>query len=182
MSNGKAKGSGFEREIAKTLSIWVNGTPKPYVFWRSPSSGALATIAESMDASGDLIALRPEGKFLTDRFSIELKTGYEDVDLLKIFKSNKNNTLESFWNQCIRDAKKSNKYGMLIFRKKGYNVIVGIENIIVLMLKKQKIELPKSIIINFNNDLPDMTIYSMDDFFNCIKTENIKKLDIKTNT
>jgi hypothetical protein len=176
MSNGKAKGSGFERDIAKFLTKYVTGQDKPLCFWRSPSSGILGTIAESMDASGDIIALRPEGVPITQLFSIEIKTGYEDVDLLKMFKSNKNNTLESFWKQCIRDARKAEKYGLLIFRKKGYNVIIGIENNVVIMLKKQKVELPKSIIINFNNDLPDMVMYSMEDFFNCVKIENIKKL------
>jgi len=175
MSNGKRKGSNFEREIAKTLSVWVNGESKPYVFWRSPSSGSLATIAESMDASGDLIALRPEGKFLTDRFSIELKTGYEDVDFMKHFKDNKNNIIEDFWKQCIRDARKANKYGMLIFRKKGYQPIIGIE-LIVNSLIKEVCNLPKSLVLLFENDTPAIVFYDFNQFFEKVKPEMIQTI------
>ena len=49
---GKAKGSAFEREVCKMLNVWLTGKEKPYVFWRSPSSGALATIhIENKDMS-----------------------------------------------------------------------------------------------------------------------------------
>ncbi len=178
MANGKAKGSEFEREICKYLSVWINGIEKPYIFWRSPSSGALATIAESMDASGDIIALRPEGKFLTDRFSLELKNGYPDADFEKHFKDTKNNTIEDFWKQCTRDARKVKKWSMLIFKKKGCQTIIGIESLISLLYFKD-INL-KSITLTFDkkDNLPSIIFYDFKQFFNTVTPKMIENISI----
>jgi hypothetical protein len=73
MANGKAKGSGWEREIAKFFTIWVTGNEKPYCYWRTPSSGALNTISNADSVSGDIVSIRPEGKFLTKSFTIDVK-------------------------------------------------------------------------------------------------------------
>lgn len=175
MSNGKAKGSNFEREIAKSLSIWINGAEKPYVFWRSPSSGSLATIAESMDASGDLIALRPEGRFLTDRYSIEMKTGYPDADFHKHFKNNKNNIIEDFWKQCTRDAIKAKKWAMLIFRKKGYQPIIGVEKA---SISSTKISITASLTLCFECDLPEIIFYDFKKFVEAVTPEIIEHVSL----
>lgn len=177
MSNGKSKGSSYEREVAKVLTIWVNGIERPYCFWRSPSSGALQTIADSMDASGDLIALRPEGKFMMDRFSVELKTGYPDSDFMKHFKDNKNNTIEDFWKQCVRDARKAKRWAMLIFKKKGYQSIIGIEPAIVSTLKEMA-NLPKSLRLSFECDLPDVVFFDFKQFFDIVKPKMIESISL----
>ena len=32
------KGGDFEREIAKTLTVWLTGKEKPYMYWRMPEA------------------------------------------------------------------------------------------------------------------------------------------------
>lgn len=163
MANGKAKGSAWEREIAKALTMWVTGKEKPYVFWRSPSSGALATISQSLDTSGDIIAIRPEGKFLTDIYSIEAKNGYPAASFDKHLKKTKNNDIESFWKQCVSDAEKAGKMPMLIFKKKGCQPIVGIIADVGNL---------KYISLKFIT-LPTVRFYDFYNFLESVKPENI---------
>ena len=49
------KGGDFERQVSKTLTKWLSGREKPYLFWRMPGSGGLATIhEENVGLSGDI--------------------------------------------------------------------------------------------------------------------------------
>jgi hypothetical protein len=69
---GKSKGSNFEREKAKELSIWMFDNPN--VLYRHGSSGARKNVY-----SGDIV---PEAELIehgwkTWPFVIELKTGYK---------------------------------------------------------------------------------------------------------
>jgi hypothetical protein len=176
-NNSKSRGSGFEREIAKTLTLWITGKEKPYVLWRTPSSGAMITNKVSTDASGDIIAIMPEGRVITDVISMEAKVGYAEVDLMKHFKKQKNNILEGFWEQCIRDSRIANKHGMLIYRKKGYPIVIGVEKLLIDKLQKQKdVKLPKSISLIFESDLPEMVMFDFIDFFGSITPKNLLKI------
>jgi hypothetical protein len=140
-------------------------------------SGSLATLSEALDASGDIIALRPEGKFLVDIFSIELKTGYDKTNFHQHLKSNnKSFEIEKFWEQCIDDARKADKHGMLIYRKKGYNIIVGIEQIVDdLISEKIKLSL-RSITLKFQNDKPTIIFYDFEEFFEVVTPNIIEEL------
>jgi len=176
MSNGKAKGSIFERDIAKILTVWVSGSERPYLFWRSPSSGVLQTISrEKENTSGDIISLAPEADFLTDVFSIEAKNGYPGADFWKHFKNVKHNEIEDFWKQCLRDAEKAGKKGMLIFKKKGKNILLAID-VDVSKILSNIVDIPKSLILNYKTNLLTLVFFDMEEFFNKVKPEHIKKL------
>ena len=175
-NNSKARGSEFERTIAKFLTNWLTGKEKPYVLWRSPSSGSMVTNRVSTDASGDIIAIMPEGRIITDIISLELKVGYVEVDLLKHFKKQKNNILEGFWEQCIRDSRIANKYGMLVYRKKGYPIVLGTERNLINRLTDQEIILPKCLSLCFDYELPEMVMFDFIDFFSAIKPENLQQV------
>ena len=180
MSNGKSKGSDFERYCSKQLSIWLTGTERPYNFWRSPSSGGLATISElNQDLSGDIIGLTIEAKEICSIISIEAKTGYPKTSFWQHFKDIKNFNIKLFWQQCVNDANK--KFPVLIYRKKGSKPIIGIN------LKMDK-EINKSVNLNILNslivgfkedeDLPLLKLYDMEDFLDNVKPEIIKKLKL----
>jgi hypothetical protein len=173
---GKSKGSSFERLVAKKLTMFLTGQDAEYFFYRSPGSGAVATMNEQNgEITGDIIAIKPEARVLTSKFSIECKDGYADVDTLKIFKNNKNDTLKGFWQQCIRDSRITNKKGMLIFRKKGYPILVGIEEDID-MAKLMKIKINTYQVISFSNDLPKLLLFEFDTFLNNLDTLVLKQI------
>jgi hypothetical protein len=173
--SAKSKGSDFERYVAKFLGVWLTGKEKPYQYWRSPASGGLATINElNADLSGDIKALTPEAEILTNIYSIELKTGYPKTSFWQHFKNIKNFPIEQFWEQCVRDANKSNKKPMLIYRKKGNQPIVGISDIIDIwdLIRLQSI----SLTFDEMKALPRLTFYNMEEFFKVVTPEVLKGL------
>ena len=124
------KGGDWEREVSKTLTKWLTGTEKPYVFWRAPSSGGMATRSLlNAELSGDIIAIRPEGEWFINEFSIECKVGYPQSNIHKHLKKVKGDEIKAFWKQCVNDAVKAKKKPMLIYKKKGHNALVGVPRI-----------------------------------------------------
>ena len=182
MSNGKAKGSGFERDVCRILTKWITGVEKPVIFWRSPASGGLGTIKTAENVSGDIIAIRPEAEWFTQVFSVECKTGYPNACLFKHLRNVKNDEIEQFWTQCITGAHEDNKSGMLIYKKKGAQPIVGIEKYIYDQLVELTREMPvKHITLSYGNDLPDVILMDLQEFLTKVKPDHIKKLCITSN-
>jgi hypothetical protein len=172
--NSKSKGSSAERRIARFLTKWLTGQDKELYFWRSPGSGAVASINLGNKAiSGDIIALKPEATIFTDIFSIEIKDGYSDADLFQHLRGNSSFVISAFWKQCTRDAYDNEKLPLLIFRKKNgvYNVSVDDKG---LELVSSKCDHLCSISITFNNGLPRLHMFNKKDLFECIKPEDLK--------
>jgi hypothetical protein len=84
------KGSAFERDISKTLSLWWTNGKRDDVFWRTTSSGARATQRKrtkglaTFGQNGDIQAIDPIGQPLIDLISIEIKRGYSRDTLQEI--------------------------------------------------------------------------------------------------
>ena len=171
------KGGNWERTICKDLSKWIQGTEKPYLFWRQALSGGLATISElNKDMSGDI---RPIVSEVMDwwPFSVECKTGYPKTSFWQHFKNIKTFNIKSFWKQCCDDAEKSNKIPMLIYRKLGRRSIVGIDlptfyaidNIVT-------ISDLSSVVLNWNDIMPSVIFFDQKDFFEMVKPDDIKEI------
>lgn len=174
-----AKGSDFEREISKELTIWLTGKPKPYYFWRQPASGSLATIDEkNKNLSGDIRAIHPDAEFFTDIYSLELKTGYPKASFWQHFIPLKNYILKEFWKQCVRDAYQAEKKPMLIYRKLGRAKIVGICKTDKYILEERTdLKILPCITLRFElTELPELILYNFDDFFKYIKPDDIRSL------
>lgn len=181
--NGKGKGNKGERIVCKILTKWITGKDKPYVFWRSANSGGLATTLNMYDdLSGDIIAIRPEGKIITNIFSLEIKTGYTDTNIDKCLKYNKNENLRDFWIQCCNDAKKANKNPMLIYNRKGElakNMWIGLCNK-GLMINENFSKLCKLsyVMINFDEkyNLPTINLFNFQEFMDFISLKDLKEI------
>lgn len=90
MKSKGGKGSKFERDICKTLSLWWSrdfpSGPREDIFWRTAGSGGRATNRSkkgktTKNAYGDICALDPIGQPFLDVFAIELKKGYSSETL-----------------------------------------------------------------------------------------------------
>lgn len=170
--NSKAKGSSFERYISKELTKWLTGEEKPYAFWRTSNSGGLATINSMYeDFSGDITGITNEAKKFTSKFNIELKNGYPSASLDNLFKNNKNENYKDFWIQCTRDAEKSKKEPILIFKKKGsYPILIGINEKTFENLSN-KLKSLKYIKIKW--ELDTLMLMNFNEFLNVIKFNDI---------
>ena len=125
MAKGHGKGSAFEREISKRLSLWWTDDEQEDVFWRSDQSGGRATQRAKQGKStsnsyGDLACISPIGQPFIDQFCVELKRGYsKDLTILPILDNPKaKHTLIEFWNQCERDRQLAKRpWSLVIFKR-----------------------------------------------------------------
>jgi hypothetical protein len=125
MINSKQKGSAFEREIIKKLSLWVSEGKSDDLFWRSAMSGGRATVRskkgqETASGHGDITAVRPEGNKLTDRYVIECKH-YKSIGLDKYVYGQ--GPLVEIWEKL---RKGHDKKPMLIFKENRKPIMVGL--------------------------------------------------------
>jgi len=122
----KAKGSNFERDCCRALSLWVSHGKATDLFWRSAMSGGRATVAHrkgvSVRQAGDITAVTPEGHSLTDMFYVECKF-YKDLNLTSFFLSEKGK-LAKFWAETQKQAAIYKRQPMLIAKQNGTHVLV----------------------------------------------------------
>lgn len=171
-----SKGGTFERDICKYLSKWIQGTEKPYIFWRGRGSGGVFTqdMTAGEDFAGDIYLVRPEGKFLSDRFSVECKNGYPKASVDYHLKYNKSDPIRDFWRQCTQDAELTNRRPMLIFKKLNIKpIFVGIDqrtfdDLGVLLNGMRYTHL------NYAGVEPDLYMFGMSEFFEYISPETLE--------
>jgi len=130
MGNSKAKGSQFEREISKSLSLFLTEGERDDILWRSHSSGGRFTqrIEKGLDThgqAGDITSTHPAGDLFIETFCIELKH-YSDINLWSAFTGAKEGFLD-FWDQTKRQAKQSKRLPLMIV-KQNYKPVLFVTN------------------------------------------------------
>lgn len=116
----KAKGSQWERDVCKALSLWLSGGELDDCFWRSAMSGGRATIGlkdglERKAQTGDISAIRGAGEALLSIFTIECKF-YKDLQVIQGITKD-TGFLREFWNQTEKVAKRTSRQPLLIARQ-----------------------------------------------------------------
>lgn len=134
--NSKQKGSNFEREVCKKLSLWLSYNQNDSLFWRSAMSGGRQTIGSKKginrsNQAGDITAIDPLGQKLTDRFVIECKF-YKNIQLHSLLFGNpKSNSIFEFWIVLNSKASDLNKDPMLIIKQNGMPALLCISEPLV---------------------------------------------------
>jgi hypothetical protein len=127
---GKQKGSSFEREVCRDLSLWVSRQRSDDLFWRSAMSGGRATVRlkkgkKTAHQAGDICAVHPDGNILTDMFFIECKF-YADLQAASLLFGGAGKII-SFWQVCCQQAQAHGKLPMLILRQNRYPALIGLD-------------------------------------------------------
>lgn len=117
---GKAKGSEYERQVCKQLSLWVSHGKREDLFWRSAMSGGRATVGKrsGKDLSrhaGDISATHVDGHALTDHWYVECKRYAELRMELALLEGA--GPLAGFWKEACEQATVHEKLPMLIVRQ-----------------------------------------------------------------
>jgi hypothetical protein len=176
MKNPKAKGSNFENEIAKDLSLWVAEGKHKRIFMRSNISGALYTNDkkqnnqfQSEKHAGDITWNEIEGTELIDHIYIECKR-YKEFNFINFIKNEKYE-FSKFWKKCLIESKDLNKIPFMLVKPNylGFTLLFTdvhgnniLNNIIGLICSVTPL-------YGENND---SYIYKYDDLINNIKYED----------
>ena len=132
--NSRAKGSTFERQIAKTLNDRFNTSE----FSRTPGSGAFATthsLPDHLKIYGDLIT--PQNF----KYCIECKKGYNNQNLYSLY--NYSSEFWGFLDQCEKDSKKCDRIPMVIFKQDRQPTLAIIPNYVQTSKLQPYIEIHK---------------------------------------
>jgi hypothetical protein len=128
MKNPANKGSNFERDICKQLSLWWTqdlDTPRNDIFWRTSQSGGRATQRAKSKlltaySYGDMTFIDPIGKPFIDLFLVEIKRGYTNkINPLDFLDSKKKHILiQDWWEKGEKEKDlASRKDTLIIFRR-----------------------------------------------------------------
>lgn len=121
---GNAKGSSWEREACRALSMWVTAGSRSDVFWRSATSGARATAAYRTKGilltaqAGDISLVAPEGHSLLESHFVECKH-YSDLKIAS-WALNDTGFLSKFWREVENNARIYNRQPLLIAKQNFY--------------------------------------------------------------
>lgn len=128
--SGKNKGSGFERDIAKKLSLWVSDGERTDIFWRSAGSGSKATVTGEETQSGDICAVHELGRPFVKKFFTEIKF-YRNLNLPGLIfgqlkRSGTTSGVTDFWIKTREQAEKFNKLPLLIMKQNNLPILLGV--------------------------------------------------------
>jgi hypothetical protein len=132
MTNGAAKGSAYERTLAKELSLWWSVGDRDDLFWRSSQSGGRATQRakkgkKTANACGDLCAQDPDGQLLLDMYTIEIKRGYNSLHIYDILEGGKGG-MNAFTAQAAKAAQLAGTPYWLLVHKRDRQPAIYVTN------------------------------------------------------
>lgn len=188
MASGK--GSNYEREMCRELSLWWSGGERDDLFWRSAGSGAMAKTRSkkgkpTFGQYGDIQATDPEGQALLDVFTIELKRGYNKDNFANMMdKPTKaaKQMWEHFLDQVREDAANAKSLSwMLIWRRDRRQALIYVPILIILQLKKVGVNLKSIPHMRGKIQLKDTSkigvyLCALDDFLDIITPRHIRKV------
>jgi len=150
------KGSKFERDTCRKLSLWFSHGKRDDIFWRTAGSGARATVRAksgkmTADSAGDISAIDEKAKPFTAVSIWELKRGYTSkrgtygsISILSIVDklSKEKDPILVEWSKKLHRELKTHKrkYGFIVFQRDRKNpcIAMGAETFKELKLKNKK--------------------------------------------
>ena len=120
------KGSAFEREFCKDLSLWWSLGEREDIFWRSSNSGGRATVRSYVGKTtagqyGDVAAIDPIGNPFLELVTIELKRGYSIFTIQDVF-DKKPKAAQQQWStwyeQTVTSAKNAGSHSWLLITRR----------------------------------------------------------------
>ena len=132
------KGSPFEREIARKLSLWWSDGQADDWFWRTAGSGGRATNRaksgkSTANGGGDICAQTKEAQNLLDKVTFELKRGYNTATISDLLDNN-GGVMGKFIEQARRSASLAGTPYWAVIHKRDRREALLITNWATLML------------------------------------------------
>lgn len=125
---GKAKGSGFERDIAKELSAWISNGERSDLISRNVLSGGIATRQSKSGpvtaTPGDLVPCEPHPLTISffRKFMVECKN-YRSLDVRNLLYG-KPCVLRTFWDIAQSQAKTAGRMPLVIAKENNQKPLI----------------------------------------------------------
>uniref|UniRef100_A0A6M3IXH7 Uncharacterized protein n=1 Tax=viral metagenome TaxID=1070528 RepID=A0A6M3IXH7_9ZZZZ len=156
-----SKGSTFERQICKQLSLWWTNQKRDDVFWRTAGSGARATQRKksgqtTFGQDGDVQATDPIGQPLLDLCTIEIKRGYSSCTPFDIIDKPQKKPAQQMWEKWIAQAQREcgeagSKYWMIISKRDRREITIAMPRVFFHRLFLEKSGwVPEGIFLSMN--------------------------------
>lgn len=138
------KGSGFEREVSKKLSLWYSRGESDSWIWRTAMSGGRATVRAkkgqaTSGGAGDLTFTDAKAAPLFELVTFELKRGYAKTSLSDLIDKNdgtKPGTFEQWVQQAVRSARQAGTpHWVIIHKRNNRPAMAYLDRGLYLMLK-----------------------------------------------
>lgn len=185
MSSKSKKGSAFERQFCKTLSLWWTEGNRDDVFWRTSNSGGRATTRAKQGKStanqyGDICAVDEIGIPFTSLFLTELKCGYSKHNLFDLLDKTKGVPLYGKWIQKLESTvmKHNALYWdwLLVTKRNGCRPIAIFSEVLIHQLVVTKNICQSTIQTKIGKDHHSIVVCSLDDFLKCTSPKIIQKV------
>ena len=171
------KGSSFERDFARKLSLWWSDGQADDWFWRVGGSGGRATQRAksgkgTANGCGDIAAQGGDGQKLLDLFTFELKRGYNSVTIQDLLdKPEGPNQMQDFINQAKRSASiAGTPYWILVVKRDRR------EDLIITDYNRYIGTFEKASIISPEDDFDAIGVYRAVDFLTDTVRQHLQKV------
>lgn len=179
------KGSNFERETCRDISMWYSNGEHDDWYWRTAMSGGMATVRGRIGKTttghyGDITATCPEAASLTKLCCIELKIGYGDWDILDVIDCLKDGTrypIDDFLDQALEQHRNARtKWAILIFKKDRRDKCICFQSGLYERLAHhfRKPELDRYLTFRRNENEDPWIVMKLDKFFSWARPEYFK--------
>lgn len=128
---GKTKGAALERQIAKTLSLWLSDGEREDLLWRSSMSGGRATVASKKGKKlsaqvGDLSGIDELGHQFISRYIVECKH-YKSLNVEALFFGAQGRARGycEFWRKLVKEAEDHRKHPLLVAKQNQKPITIG---------------------------------------------------------
>ena len=155
------KGSGFERDMARAISLWWTRNATEEAFWRVLGSGSRATVRTksgkdvSFSSFSDIEPKTADAHAFTDQVICELKRGYSGWAITDVLdsKNPKKKQWAAFFEQIAFAWKSSGKkYWICIFKRDQRKIMVALSPELWMDLPKDFLAVPRAILRNTGYD------------------------------
>ena len=178
---GKHKGSSFERQFCKKISLWWTKGERDDIFWRTSISGGRATVRAKQGKTtkgqyGDVAATDPLGVPLTELCVIELKCGYGKSSVGDYMDGTSKSMIERWVEQVNEDAKKGDiPFWFLVTKRDRKKVLISMPFLLVDKLLGEVRTEPVEM-VHYWKDIVFST-FRLDDFLVVVSSEDIKNVE-----
>jgi hypothetical protein len=182
-----AKGSNFERVIAKQLSLWITDGKRDDVVWRTQNSGGRATFRKQKGRTlegqyGDLTYTDPLAKPFFDECMVECKRGYGKWSVLDLIDKGPHaagQQLEKWLRKMEEDREAANvPYAILIAKRDQRKAVIVINDELVLKMKEWYGTMPSSVpslLLELPGSMPPYAVFSLKEFLDHFQPDFFSK-------